>query len=134
MLVQYDQRDDVARARLLALVDKLLSLIEAQPLQGWMKLWLLNFYVVSKFQCMLTIYDFPLTFVFELEKMYTRLAKKWLGLPPSAPPDLLYVSHARHGWQLNAIGSTARCFARNKPRSKTRSRRREPWTRAVCCL
>ena len=75
---------------------QLLALIKAQPLCGWMKLWLLDSYVVSKLQWMPTIYDFLLTFATTLENSCVRLAKRWLGLPPTAPPDVLHASHARH--------------------------------------
>jgi hypothetical protein len=57
---------------------------------------------------MLTIYDFPITFVNQLEAACTRHAKRWLGLTKTAPPDLLYVAHNRHGFQLHAISTLFR--------------------------
>src|SRR5690349_19356102 len=66
-----------------------------------MKLWLLNSYVAAKLQWMLTIYNFPLTFVNELEKMCTRVARSATISTGRASA----LSHMRHGWQLNSIAT-----------------------------
>ena len=103
MLVQPDLRDDVARGRLTALTERLLTLIDEQRLRSWMKVWLFNFYLASKLQWMLMIYDLPMTFVERLESTCTRYVKRWLGLARTAPVEVLYTSRQHHGWQMTAI-------------------------------
>jgi hypothetical protein len=102
-LIWFDLSDDVARERLAGRLGELLELVHSQPLDSWMKVWLYNFYVVSKLSWMLMIYDLPLTFVTKLEAACTRRLKEWLHIIPSCTTPILYLPRRYHGMGLQNI-------------------------------
>jgi len=101
MLVAGDLSDDHASSLLVSRLNDLLEFVQKQRLSDWMKLWLYNFYVATKLQWMLTIYSLPLTLLEQIEATCTRYLKKWLGLPPSAAVDILYLARAKLGLQAH---------------------------------
>lgn len=100
MLIATDLSNNVARTRLELRLEALLTVIDEQPLRGWMKLWLYNAYVAAKLSWLLLIYDLPLTLIEQTETTCNRYLKKWLGIPSTANPDVLYVTREHHGFQL----------------------------------
>ncbi len=80
-----------------ALVDQIrvdtisgLKTIDKTLLPGRMKLWCLQFGLLSRLMWPLTIYEVPLSTVEHLEQLVRSFAKKWLGLPRCITNTALY--------------------------------------------
>ena len=67
-----------------------LQAIEAAPMQGRFKMWLLQFVLLARLLWPLTIYGIGLSVVEELERKVNRYTRKWLGLPPALSSVALY--------------------------------------------
>jgi len=80
-----------------------LVLVDDTKLEGWMKLWLYNHYIVTKLSWFLMVYDFSFSFVSSLEKEARRYLKKWSGLARCANVLILYQTHQRRGCNLKNI-------------------------------
>jgi hypothetical protein len=102
-LISADLLDTFARHRLASKLSGLLEIVDQQPLRGWMKMWLYNFYIATKLSWMLMIYDLPLTEIEELEATSNKYLKKWLGLQRSAVTEILYVKRKHHGFQIHSL-------------------------------
>jgi hypothetical protein len=49
------------------------------------------------------LYNFPLSFIEELETTTSVWIRRWMGIPPSASIDLAFVQRKNHGLQLHNI-------------------------------
>ena len=103
MYVSHDMSDEFARNKLATTLNTLLQQVDQRPLNGWMKVWLYNYYVAPKLSWLLMIYDFPLSIIEELEATCNRYLKRWLGLAHGASPKIMYVKIQNHGVGIHSI-------------------------------
>ena len=84
-------------------LERMLEKISADTITGPMKAWIYNHLVVSKMMWHFTVYNFPITFVKDLEAICNRYLKKWLGLAHPCTTTVLYRSRDMKGLQLKKL-------------------------------
>ena len=70
---------------------------------GLMKLWLYEFYVIRRPSWALMIHDLDVSFARELQSLVQPHLRKWAGLHRSVDPGVLYRSRANFGLQLTSV-------------------------------
>ena len=79
------------------------KIVDEQPINGFMKLWLYQNYILSFLSWPFMIYDLNLSEAKRLEVLANRYLKKWARLPRPANTSILYRSRKFKGMQLTAI-------------------------------
>jgi hypothetical protein len=97
--------DKMIRAKAKSDLLSYMDLVDKDPVNGLMKLWLYQFYVTSKVQWPLMIYDFARSFVVKLEKNANVSLRRWAGLYRSTDDGSLYRSQARFGLGLTSLSA-----------------------------
>ena len=88
--IAVDLTDKQVRESLFQKVNGLLETIDRDPVDGMGKLWLYQHSLLPKIAWEFTIYNFPLSFAQELERVATKHLKKWAGLSHGANISILY--------------------------------------------
>lgn len=73
------------------------------PVNGLMKLWLYQFYILSRSSWSLLIHDLDLSFAKKLQSHVQPLLKKWAGLARTVDPGVLYRTRGNLGLQLTSV-------------------------------
>ena len=73
-----------ASAKLAATITSKLKLIDARPIRGEMKLWILQHLLIPSTHFHLAVNNISPSTIANLENITTRYVKKWLGLPRNA--------------------------------------------------
>ena len=77
--------------------------IDSAPLDGRMKVWIVNFHVCSKLAWLLMVQNWSETTAAGWQKHIHRKFRKWLGLAKSAEPSILYRRKEHFGLQLKDL-------------------------------
>ena len=85
-----------------------LKKVDKDKLPGRYKSWILQHMILLKIMWPIMIYDFPASKVEEIERLFTRYLKKWLGLPRSLNVNALYSSTAKLQLPFSAVTEEAR--------------------------
>jgi len=84
---------------------KMMEIVGNDPVNGLMKLWMYQNFVLSKFSWPFMIYNFSITFMKKLEAKSTAMLKKWAGVFKKADPSILYRPRNLLGLQLTSLSS-----------------------------
>ena len=68
-----------------------------------MKAWIYNFYIISKVSWELQVYEFPITYIRDLESIINRYLKKWFKLARCASPTVIYRNTDNYGLGLKKL-------------------------------
>ena len=79
------------------------SLIEQSKINGFMKLWLYQFYVLSHLSWPFLSHDFDRSFVSSLQSLIGKYLKRWAGISKSADTGVLFRSKDNFGLGLTSI-------------------------------
>ena len=82
-----------------------MELIDKTILQGFMKLWLYQHYVVAYLAWPFMVYDFDVSWVTSLRTIANRYLKRWAGLYSRAVVSILYRQRKKYGLQLTCLVS-----------------------------
>ena len=69
---------------------KHIKIVENLQINGFMKLWLYQFYVLSRLSWPFLIYDFDKSFVLEMQKTINPKLKGWAGVSLRVENGLLF--------------------------------------------
>ena len=83
--------------------------VDSSPINGFMKLWIYQFFLLARLSWPFLIYDFDRTFAIDLQKEVNKTLKKWAGVSKSADNGLLFRSKENFGLGLTSIID---CFER----------------------
>lgn len=89
-------RDEVEKA-----LTEWLEKVDASLITGPMKMWVYNFAILAKLTWVFTVYDFPISFVEQLDSLVIRFLKKWSRLTKCAAPELLFLQRDISGIRLS---------------------------------
>lgn len=67
-----------------------LKAIDNSHLLGKFKVWCFQHGIIPRLQWPFLLYDFPMSQVEGMERLSSKLLRKWLGVPPSVSPVNLY--------------------------------------------
>ena len=93
------------QVRVRSLFQEDINIIEKSKVNGLMKLWLYQFYVLAHLSWPFLVQDFPLSFALELEKSVSVRLKKWAGIYRSADVGLLFRSRKLFGLGLTSVSA-----------------------------
>ena len=94
------------RVHLHQVLHRLLKAVDQCPVTRRQKLKLWKLGVCPRLNWLLTIYEFPLSWIErQLEGLVTRHLKKWAGLAKSANPNVLYLPKGKGGLEIPSITS-----------------------------
>jgi len=77
--------------------------VDQSLVNGFMKLWIYQFYLLSHLSWPFLVYDFDRTFILDLQKQSNAYLKKWAGINKSAENGLLFRSKENFGLGLTSI-------------------------------
>ena len=77
--------------------------VDQSLVNGFMKLWIYQFYLLSHLSWPFLVYDFDGTFILDLQKQSNAFLKKWAGINKSAENGLLFRSKENYGLGLTSI-------------------------------
>ena len=103
------------REHLWSLDESLMATVDSSRLHGHQKLWLYHHLVVSKLSWSIKVLELSANFVGELQALYLRFLKEWMGLPRLANPGILCTGCHQRFW--NETPSSPYCVekvSRNK--------------------
>lgn len=80
-----------------------MDLVDNTGLNGLMKLWLYEHFVISRLSWPFIVHDFSFSFAIELEKAISVRLKKWAGLFRGADTGTLFRSRENFGLQLTSV-------------------------------
>ena len=73
-----------------------------------MKMWLYNNAIIPKMTWEFTIYNFPITYVVNLEAICTKYLKRWVGISRCTTITALYWSRKKYGLQLKKLSTSVK--------------------------
>ena len=79
------------------------QIVQSALVNGFMKLWLYQFFLLSRLSWPFLIYDLNLTFAKELQRYSLPLLKKWAGVSRSTDNGLLFRSKGNFGLGITSI-------------------------------
>ena len=82
-----------------------MKLVKQSKVNGLMKLWLYQFYVLARISWPLLIQDFPRSFAVGLEKAVRVQLKRWAGVFRGADVGVLFRSKSKFGLGLTSVSS-----------------------------
>ena len=80
-----------------------IDIVEKSKLNGFMKLWLYQFYILQRLSWPFIINDLSLSFALSLQRSINVKLKKWAGVYQSVDNTLLYRSKKKFGLGLTAV-------------------------------
>src|SRR6185436_12781849 len=83
--------------------DRDMKKVDQEPINGFMKLWLYQNYVIAFLSWPFMVYDLNLSLAKHLEAKANKYLKKWTGIPRSANTSILYRDRCNKGKQLTSI-------------------------------
>ena len=83
----------------------LLVLTDQQPINGLMKLWLYQFYLLAKLSWPFSVQDFNLHFAMELQSLSTKYLKKWAKIFKSADIGILFRPKSHLGLGITSVSA-----------------------------
>ena len=103
MWIQSDLKEDIVVEKVEDTLVGWLKTIDSAPLDGRMKVWIVNFHVCSKLAWLLMVQNWSETTAAGWQKHIHRKFRKWLGLAKSAEPSILYRRKEHFGLQLKDL-------------------------------
>ena len=94
---RYDQKDGPQELLVHDSFLNRLKAVDQDLVNGLMKAWLFQFWIIPSLAWPFQVYDFPLAFAKSLDELSNRYLKAWLGIYKNADVGLLYRSRASHG-------------------------------------
>ena len=95
-------------------LEKMLHTVDGLPLRGLFKVWVYNFAVACRLSWPLLVYDFPHTFIVELQALANAYVKKWVGMARyGTNPLILYLPKKDKG--LGVVNLVSRARPRASP-------------------
>ena len=95
--------------------------VDNSLVNGFMKLWIYQFYILAQLSWPFLIYDFNRSFVVDLQREVNTLLKKWAGIYRSSDNGLLFHSKEHFRLGLHQLLTILRkCSSSSVPYSKTR--------------
>ena len=91
------------KAKIRASFSQELNLINESHLNGFMKLWLYQFYAVPHLSWPFIVFDLDRTFALDLQKEHSSQLKKWAYIGCSVDTGLLFRSKENFGLGLTSI-------------------------------
>ena len=101
--VQFNLKEDLIKKQFENKLNKMLELVDAAPLDGRMKAWIVNHYVCSKLAWSLMVQNFSDTETKKWQAHIHRRYRKWFGLAKSAEGSILYRTHEHFGLKLKSL-------------------------------
>jgi hypothetical protein len=96
--------ESIQRADVEARLQFLLETVDGKPILGMMKAWLYNNAVVPQLSWPILVYDFPMSFIEDLDAMANRYIKPWFGLPLHGPnPVIIYLPKDEKGLGMTKL-------------------------------
>ena len=86
------------REHLCSLAESLMATVDSSRLQGHQKLWLYHHLVVSKLSWSLKVLELSASLVGELQALYLRFLKTWVGLTRLVNPGILFTGCHQRFW------------------------------------
>ena len=98
-----DLKETTNKDNLKGKLTDLLKKTDETALTGPMKAWIYNFYIISKVSWELQVYEFPITYIRDLESIINRYLKKWFKLARCASPTVIYRNTDNYGLGLKKL-------------------------------
>ena len=80
-----------------------MCLVDKAPINGIMKTWIYQHYILARLSWPFLVHDFDLNFAKQLERSISVLLKKWLGIVRTADVGILFRSRSNFGLGLTSI-------------------------------
>ena len=80
-----------------------LQSVDSQPINGFMKLWLYQNYILAFLSWPFMVYDLNVSESKRMEASATKFLKKWAGIPHPATTSILYRSGHNKGIHLTPV-------------------------------
>ena len=101
--MQFNLKEDLIKKQFENKLNKMLELVDAAPLDGRMKAWIVNHYVYSKLAWSFTVQNYSDTVAKKCQAHIHRRYRKWFGLAKSVEGSLLYRTHEHFGLKLKGL-------------------------------
>jgi len=101
--VQFNLKEDLIKQQFENKLNKMLELVDATPLDGRMKAWIVNHHVCSKLAWSLMVQNYSDTDAKKWQAHIHRRYRKWFGLAKSAEGSILYRTHEHFGLKLKSL-------------------------------
>ena len=101
--IHYSLSDKQIKAKICNNIMEDISTIDNSLVNGFMKLWLYQFYLLARTSWPFLIYDFERSFAVDIEKQINTKLKKWAGINLRVDNGLLFRSKANFGVGLASI-------------------------------
>ena len=95
--IHYSLSDERIKERICASLIEDINIVENSQINGFMKLWLYQFYVLSRLSWPFLIYDFDRSFVLEMQKAINPKLKGWAGVSLRVENGLLFRAKENFG-------------------------------------
>ena len=105
-----DLKDDDMRQIVNQKLLSMLNINEKSQLTEIMQMWIYNNATIPKITWEVTIYNFPMTYIQNLEASCTKYLKKWAGISKYTNNSALYRSRRRFGLQLKRPSTSVKCM------------------------
>jgi hypothetical protein len=109
-LIFKDLKDDVIRQSVKKKLTDMLKTTDQSQLNGIMKLWVYNNMIIPKMTWEFTVYNFPITYIGNLEATCTKYLKRWARISRCTTNSALYRSRKRYGLQLKRLTTSVKCM------------------------
>ena len=78
--------------------------VDASPVNGFIKLWLYQHYVLAMMSWMFMVHELDLSFALTLERQKSDTLRKWAGIFQRSDAGALYRSRKKFGLGIKSIG------------------------------
>jgi hypothetical protein len=102
--IHYNLKETAIKEKIFRSFVEDVELVTKTRVNGLMKLWLYQHYILYRLTWPLLIHDLDLTFAKRLQQHIQPLLKKWSGIGSSVDEGMLYRSRTNLGLQLTAVG------------------------------
>ena len=108
-LIFEDLKDQAIAQSVKGKLEDMLKSTEKSQLNGIMKMWIYNNTIIPKMTWEFTIYNFPITYVENLEAICTKNLKRWAGIS-RCTKTVLYQRRKNNGLQLKRLTTSIKCM------------------------
>ena len=104
--IQFPKDCNRAKSQLNSLLQSMLKVVDETPLTRRQKVNIYSLVICPRFNWLLTIHEFPLSWVErQLEVTANRYLKRWTGLTKLTNPNIFYIPRSEGGLQLPSIST-----------------------------
>ena len=101
--IHFSLSEEKIKERIRASLIEDINIVENSRIHGFMKLWLYQFYVLSRLSWPFLIYDFDKIFVLEMQKTINPKLKGWAGVSIRVENGLLFRAQENFGLGITSI-------------------------------